>query len=507
MLKKISKKIYLLTIIICLPLCTVAQKNGNDKKPADPYSYHGAELLNKQDNGYRGIWYYIGHIGGEYQYKYAGGLGTYPVNIYPFSVYVPKVHKTYFCFGGTNQEGNTLLHEVGYYDHHTGKVSRPTIVLNKHTGDAHDNPCIQVDKNGYIWLFSNAHGAGRPSFIHKSVKPYDISKFENVHPTKLKDGKEVPMTNFSYLQIYYDKNKGFLGIFTCYNTQKKKYGNHNVRESEYMTSSDGIHWSAWHPLANIEYGSYQNSTQRGDTVATVFNYHPHRLRGDGAPLDYRTNLYYLQTNDFGKTWRTVTGAPADLPLTKINNHALVHDYASEGLKVYINDVNFDKRGYPVILYETTRGWRPGPVNGPRKWYTAHWKPEEGWVILPVTTSDNNYDMGSLYVEKDGTWRIIAPTFPGPQPFNTGGNIAMLVSYDQGHNWNMVKVLTPGSKNNQQFPRRPINANPDFYAFWADGNGRKPSKSNLYFCDKKGNVFMLPRKMEKDEMKPIPVYIK
>jgi hypothetical protein len=503
--KNILKKQYWLILLIFLPVCMMAQvRQSGDKKSKtiNPYDYRGAELMNKVDDGYRGIWYYIGHIGGEYQYKYAGGLGTYPVNIYPFSVYVPKVHKTFFCYGGTDDSGKTLYHEVSYYDHRTGKVSRPTIVLDKHTGDAHDNPCIQVDKNGYIWLFSNAHGAGRPSFIHRSVRPYDIGKFENVHPTKLENGKEVPLNNFSYAQIYYDKDLGFLALFTHYTVQSLPSGRKACRIAAYMTSADGVHWSEWHDLANIEQGHYQNSAQRGHEVGTAFNYHPDRKQGAG--LDYRTNLYYLQTDDFGKTWKTVAGTPAKLPLREIKNDALVHDYVSEGLKVYINDVNFDKKGNPVIMYETTKGWQPGPQNGPRHWYTAHWTGAE-WRIMPITTSDNNYDMGSLYIEKDGTWRIIAPTDPGPQAYNTGGGIVMWTSQDEGLHWKKVKDLTPGCKNNQQFPRRPVNANPEFYAFWADGNGRKPSISSLYFCNKEGQVFMLPRKMDKKKMKPIPVY--
>ena len=48
------------------------------------------------------------------------------------------------------------------------------------------------------------------------------------------------------------------------------------------------------------------------------------------------------------------------------------------------------------------------------------------------TSDNNYDMGSLWVEGDGTWHIIAPTETGPQPYNPGGEIAMWTSRDQGN---------------------------------------------------------------------------
>jgi hypothetical protein len=40
----------------------------------------------------------------------------------------------------------------------------------------------------------------------------------------------------------------------------------------------------------------------------------------------------------------------------------------------------------------------------------------------------------------------------------------------------------------------VDAHPDFYAFWADGHGRKPSLSQLYFSNRDGRVFLLPREM-------------
>ena len=497
--KIITGKKYLLLLawLMMFNFCK-SQNSLFPQKQDSAYSYGNALLLNKTDDGYRGIWYYIGNIGGEYQYKYAGGLGTYPSNHYPFSVYVPKVHKTFFCYGGTDHSGKTLYHEVSYFNHITGEVSRPTIVLNKGTIDAHENPVMQVDKDGYLWLFSPTHGPGKTSFIHRSSKPYNISRFENVYPTKMKNGKQVPLNNFSYPQVYYSKENGFLMLFTHYAVQQLQYGEKSCRIAAFMTSRDGIHWSEWKDLANIEEGHYQTSGQFGKKIATAFNYHPNRK--DGPGLDFRTNLYYLSTNDFGKTWQTASGKKVQIPLTKIDNETLVHDYKSEGLKVYINDLNFDKKGHPVILYETTKGWEPGPENGPQQWYTAHFTGNK-WEIFPFTTSDNNYDMGSIYIEKDGAWRVIAPTDPGPQAYNTGGSIVMWLSKNEGRSWQKIKDLTAGCELNQSYPRRPVNANPGFYAFWADGNGRKPSESHLYFSDKDGNVFMLPTEMKKTESKP------
>ncbi len=462
--------------------------------------YGKARLLNDKDTGYRGIWYYInnagqrGNVSNEYKYKYSGGLGTYPSNHYPFSVYVKKVDKTFFCYGGTDESGKTLLHMVSYFDHKTGEVPRPTILLDKATNDAHDNPVIQVDKHGYIWIFSTSHGEVRPSFVHRSKKPYDISSFELIPVFKLVNGKKVPMDNFSYLQIYYSDKNGFAGLFT-------HYENKGGRVIAWMTSEDGINWSEWKNLSILGEGQYQTSGNKGDKIGTSFNYHPHRKVRGG--LDFRTNLYYLETSDFGKTWHTIDGEPIDLPLKNVTNKALVHDYDSEETNVYICDLNFDANDYPIILYLTSKGPIPGPDDGPRVWHTAHWKGEK-WEINDFTTSDNNYDMGSLYVDEKGNWEVVAPTATGPQPYNTGGEMVMWRSKNEGKTWKNIKNLTSGSIYNHTYPRRPVNYDSDFYAFWADGHGREPSKSRLYFSDKKGNVYLLPEVMEGDFAKPIKV---
>ncbi|MGF1923495.1 MAG: BNR-4 repeat-containing protein, partial [Bacteroidia bacterium] len=293
------------------------------------------QTLNIKDEGYRSIWYSNEPSKDEYVYKYSGGLGTYPANHYPFSIYVEKVNKTFFCYGGTDKSGKTLLHAVSYFDHQTGKVPKPTIVLDKKTNNAHDNPVMNIDKDGFIWLFSTAHGTNGPSYVHKSLKPYDIDAFEQVPVTKVEKNKIVPMNNFSYLQSWYQPENGFINLFTHYDrgvipNQPSK----PRRTISYMTSKDGVNYSDWKDLSTIEEGHYQTSGQFNNKLATTFNYHPVKVGENG--LNYRTNLYYIQTSDFGKTWQSVTGKDLSLPLTTIDNAALVKDYASQGLNVYIN---------------------------------------------------------------------------------------------------------------------------------------------------------------------------
>jgi hypothetical protein len=125
-------------------------------------------LINRPDSGYRGIWYMNQPTGDEYVYKYSGGLGTYCANHIPQAWYSPEVNKTFFTYGGTTDAPRSLLHMVSYYDHSTGEVPRPTILLDKKTDDAHDNPVINLDDRGYIWIFSSSHGTARPSYISRS---------------------------------------------------------------------------------------------------------------------------------------------------------------------------------------------------------------------------------------------------------------------------------------------------------------------------------------------------
>jgi hypothetical protein len=111
-------------------------------------------------------------------------------------------------------------------------------------------------------------------------------------------------------------------------------------------------------------------------------------------------------------------------------------------------------------------------------------------------------MGSLYIEPGGVWRIIGPTEPGPQRYNPGGEVAVWISRDQGRTWKKDRQITSGSPYNHVYVRKPLNAEPDFYAFWADGHGRELSPSRLYFCDKTGRTaFRLPEKMDDEFMKP------
>lgn len=434
-----------------------------------------AQTLNTKDDGYRGIWYFNQPSGDRYVYKYSGGFATYPQQHAPIAIYSKEANKTFFCYGGTVEGKRELLHMVSYYDHSTGEVPRPTILLNKQTEDAHDNPTLSIDGQGHLWIFSSAHGTSRPSYLHRSRKPYSIDAFDLI----LK-------TNFSYPQPWYVPGEGFLFLHT-------RYG--GGRGLNWMTSLNGREWSEPQLLAHAEQGHYQVSWPDGGRIGTAFDVHPPPLG-----LNQRTNLYYLETRDMGRTWRTAQGTRVDVPLRSMDNPALIRDFRKEGLLVYLKDLQYDARHRPVILFLTSKGYQSGPANDPRVLMLARWTGQE-WVWTRLTTADHNYDHGSFYIEENGTWRFIGPAAGGPQPYGTGGEIEMWTSRDEGRTWTLAKRLTQNSPYSHTYVRRPLNAHPGFYAFWADGNAFAPSKSRLYFAGREGSVFQLPARMSAEREKP------
>ena len=425
-------------------------------------------------DGYKGIWFTLGQFS-EWGDKYSGGLGTYTSSHIPIAIYEKKVNKTFFVYGGTTGAADRhLLIMLSYFDHAKGMVPKPVVVYDKQrVDDPHDNASLSIDGKGFIWVFVSGRNTSRPGLIFKSNRPYQIDSFE-----------QIKVGEMTYPQPWWMGEKGFFYLFTKYTKGRELY---------WSTSPDGKEWSPDQKLAGMG-GHYQVSNIRNGTVYSVFNYHP------GGDVDKRTNLYLVQSADRGKTWKSIDGQTLQTPLTSPATPALVKDYRAEGKLVYLNDLNFDSQGNPIILAVISRDFAPGPKGDPREWTVIHWKGGR-WNFYPVCTSTHNYDMGSLYIEGD-RWRIIGPTETGPQHYGTGGEMALWESGDEGKSWKKWKQLTKNSPYNHSYARRPLNAHPDFYALWADGNPDELSPSRLYYCNKRGRIRVLPYEMKADFKKPV-----
>ncbi|RTE52768.1 hypothetical protein EHW67_13930 [Arenibacter aquaticus] len=443
----------------------------------------GQTLNNTKIDGYKGIWFELNQ---KYEYgdKYSGALGTYTAKHLPLAIYAPEVEKTFFVYGGTTAvDKRHLLCMIGEYDHRKGMVSKPTVVYDKNgVDDPHDNPSLMIDDQGYIWVFISGRGSRRPGFKYKSKLPYSIEQFE-----------EITKEEMTYPQPR-NTNFGFFHFFTKYT---------GVRQLYFETSKDGINWSQDQLMAAIaekkgeKSGHYQTSgVFNGKVMGTFFNRHPN------GNVDKRTDLYYLQSADFGRNWTNVKGTAVKLPLLEVAHPARAVDYAALDKNVYLKDMGFDAQRNPVCLYIRSNGHEPGPKSAPYEWCITKWNGHE-WQTQQITSSDHNYDMGSLYIEKDH-WKVVGPTEKGAQAWGVGGELAIWESTDKGETWNKLSTLTHNSPSSHSYVRRPLNYSPPFSFFWADGHSHEFGKSQLYFGDFDGALYQLPYTMTDDYERPIRV---
>lgn len=442
----------------------------------------GAQSLNNTKiEGYRGIWFELNQ---KYEYgdKYSGALGTYTADHNPLAIYSAKAGKTFFVYGGTTTENERhLLCMIGEFDHKTGMVSKPTVVFDKMgVNDPHDNPSLMIDDEDYIWVFISGRNTSRPGFKYRSKKPLDINEFE-----------QFTSEEMTYPQPW-NTDFGYFYFFTKYT---------GVRQLYFETSADGKNWTDDKLLAAIaekpgeQSGHYQISNVfNGKKAGTFFNRHPQ------GNVDKRTDLYYLQSEDFGKTWKNVAGESVEIPLLKPENQARAIEYKSQGKNIYLHDMGFDLGGNPVCLYIRSNGHEPGPKSAPYQWCVTRWD-GRNWLTTVVTESDHNYDMGSLFISGE-KWRIVGPTENGSQKWGVGGELAIWESGDLGKTWKKSKQITRNSKFSHSYVRRPVNFQLPFCFFWADGDSHKFSKSELYFGDFDGNVWKLPYEMKSDFEKPV-----
>ena len=457
-----------------------------------PGSVSSQALNNSRFLGYRGIWFTLGQTErmkadgycGGYGDKYSGGLSfAWSHTVAPMAIYSPEADKTFFVYGGTTEpDDNYLLVMASYYDHARHLVPRPTIVRDQRgVDDPHDNPSITIDEDGYIWVFVSGRGRHRPGQIFRATEPYSVGEFE-----------EIISREQTYSHIWHVPGMGFMHLLTLYTKGRELY---------WETSTGGSDWTK-EPAKDLPKlagfgGHYQVTRLDHDMrrIGSAFNYHPE------GNVDRRTNIYYVETRDFGKTWTTIDGKKLSLPLDNRDNPALVVDYEATGRLAYITKLLFDYDGNPVILVVTSRGYMPGPDNDPRIWEIIHWTGNE-WVTREITRSDHNYDMGSLYI--DGTrWTIIAPALKGPQPYHTGGEVGLWMSADNGKTWKLQRRVTGSSLMNHSYVRRPVNPSDPFFAMWADASSAEFSISRLFFTNSTGDsVYMLPYTMKSDYQEPV-----
>jgi len=432
---------------------------------------------NPRMDGYKGIWYSSGPSL-EYGYKFSGGVSTFASWHRPIAIYSPKARKTFFVYGGTtNADERHLLIMISYFDHKTHMVPKPVIVYDKMgVREPYDNASLAIDDKGFLWVFISGYNRTRPGFIYKSSNPYSIDSFELVREIEMISPQPWWIDGEGFVLFYSKLSKG-LDMWCA-------------------SGSDGKSWPIDKKLVSMG-GNLQIGDIHEGKIVTVFNYFP---KGD---IDSQTNLYFLQSDDLGMTWKTIEGSPLQIPLTDVSNEALIRNFEQERKEVYLSDMDFDSHGNPVILAIISSSSVPGPGSGSRDWFVISRK-DGNWNFTKVCESTHNFDRGSIHIG-DSEWKVIGPTEPGPQKYGTGGEVALWISRNEGVDWQKVTNVTINSINNNSFVRHPVNAQKDFFALWTDGNANELSRSYLYFTNEKCNkVWMLPYEMKENSRKPVRI---
>ncbi len=397
----------------------------------------------------------------------------------PWAVYVPDVQKTFFVYVGAALQDNApdakprpaIL--AAFYDHQSGTVARPVIVCQNPQTDGCPEAALTLDEQGYLHVFVSNGPKGR-SHIYRSHAPHAIDGFEDIFQASFINPQPWHLPKHGFLLVHLQPREG--KNLLCFST-----------------SPDGRAWSEPKVLADLAPGYRMVSGRYNEKVGVAFAYDEQ----PGEPTD----LFYLETRNFGSTWQTTSGAAVDLPLGKPDGPALIRDYRSTRRIVYPKDLNFDRMGNPTVVYMAAPGPRSRVRQKRRVWYTARWFRD--WEITGLITSDHNLDAGCLHITQEYQFRLIAPTHPGPQPDTAGGDILMWISDDQGRSWGRY-LLTADKQFNHQDARRPLDTSDDLYAFWVSGDMEKGGHGRIFFCNKRGAVFGLPEIMDGPTTRPVEV---
>ncbi|HOZ49490.1 MAG TPA: BNR-4 repeat-containing protein [Candidatus Hydrogenedentes bacterium] len=441
---------------LALALTTIAvQPKGN-----------AMEIVTPAPTTFRGVWYGCGTentLPGR-DLVYAGGKATYCAWHRPMAVYAPAVNKTFFVFGDAENRP-----AISYFDHQTSTFAPPLALGTNPDGNAHRNPTLCIDEDGFLYVFYGYAGGKQPIPVLRSIAPFDITRWER--RADLTDGSG------SYPNPWQLRSREILVT-------------HRVPAGwAFRRTREG--GATWEPTVSlVEFGSYEGtSTAYGFSMAETGPY-PRKLHfvwsrlGGGSPEAVRTkhlwarrfNVYYACSDDGGDTWRRSDGTAYTLPITEDIAEKL-YDSGEHG--IWLKDMQIDNAGNPIILF----------IDANTDTYESAWKVARHadglWTLADVTRTDHMYDGGALVVLADDDIRLYGPT-AASQPRVDGGEIEEWQSTDHGRAWTRRRALTnasPFAHNHVKTVFDQDASDGRFRVFWSYGDGRVPPESRdvRLFC--------------------------
>jgi len=401
------------------------------------------------------------------QTVYSGAMATYCAWHRPMAVYAPTVDRTFLVFGNPVNSP-----AISFYDHARDTFAAPVILGTNPNMDAHRNPTLLIDGDGFLYVFFGAHGD--QTRVVKSTKPYDISQWCKAAPLSANNTYPQPwLLTPGELFVSYRAPPGW-----CFRTSVDRARS----------------WSPRTELINFPGSSiYAVSVAASGAYPRKIHIAWERM-GGGTPEEIRTkalwarryNVYYACSDDGGATWRRSDGSAYMLPISE-DTAERIHDSGERG--VWLKDIQLDGAGKPHILF----------LDADLRTYDTVWKHAcplgAKWQISDITTTDHMYDAGGLVVLADDDLRLYGPTSTS-QPHEDGGEIDEWRSRDGGATWERARRITLDSKYSHNHVKVVWNhQNPDFRVLWCYGDSTYPPATQDVYLLRYGEALTGPRQLQ------------
>lgn len=339
----------------------------------------------------------------------------------PYGTYDSDSNTTYLVYpaGITTIDGTSVTRSSAFirsFNHSTQQWSAPVDVTPEHpTSDAHNVPQLLIDSAGYIHVFHDAH-AHESGIVHvRSVRPRDISEWEQQPISNTAGGGYIAAYTAANDDMYLlyrarlDDTSDCTGdactpealCTTCYEPEY------------YIHSSDGGNsWERHIMIDPVKNADAWNTVYVKSIVQDDERNGLHVVFGVHKLHNKRMNNHYYAFFDFTRNeWFSADGMELGETLTQplYEEHAALYNYnggrgvVSDGGNARSTIVQYiDTHGYPVIFYSYCDGACTEKGNYIRqiRWNGAEWVdtdmratfPNEGYIFSINRHTDDDIDL-------------------------------------------------------------------------------------------------------------------
>jgi len=337
-------------------------------------------------------------------------------------------------------------------DIHTGNVVDYTTLSGTLSGDPdHNLPSICIDDDGYIYVMGGVHGSngvGFPPFC-RSTAP------ETLEFTAWRD-------------LAFDKDVTYPHLFNIGNTVYCIYRHETTDTSEAKitwTEDRGDTWTT--PLTIFRLTGVNNriyphmSGVVVDANGVIHWVGTRRDSNAGGINDWGPGIYYMKSDDGGKTWKKADGTVLNLPA----DPTTADDVTVTGmLSVVASEIKVLPNGSPIVLFvqeytvDTTQY---------RRYYVSYWNGSQ-WNVKLVVKDVLSFwsSKASLEVINNTTWVVYYP-----YAYADGSkSIKVVKTTDAGDTWTEIDEIQIFSRTCN--PTSIKNGTNNYKIIFATGESRK-----------------------------------